>query len=340
MEQEYCIRQAVLEDRDRIADFFSREWKKSQTINDSRLFAYYYVYDNELNFVVAVRKDEIVGACGFIEASGRDVWISNLLVKKGESPTLVLQIIKFFEDKGLNFCGVGIERNTQGFYKILGYEIGELRHYYKLFDREEYKVATITEKQIYTNMSDQYRVISIDSEQMLFDRIDESVFSRHRPRKSYEYVMKRYFYFPYRHYQYKLWAIEISAGKVSTLFVTREQEVSTQDGIRKVLRIVDIIGSETELLGIGRFFEEQGRINGYEYIDCWCYGIDENIMKELGFIHNKANIIPDRLEPLEKNNEEIVFFNGNYPDFRAFRADGDRDRPNIWYHESLNEVAE
>ena len=123
MEQEYCIRQAVLEDRDRIADFFSREWKKSQTINDSRLFAYYYVYDNELNFVVAVRKDEIVGACGFIEASGRDVWISNLLVKKGESPTLVLQIIKFFEDKGLNFCGVGIERNTQGFYKILGYEI-------------------------------------------------------------------------------------------------------------------------------------------------------------------------------------------------------------------------
>lgn len=234
---------------------------------------------------------------------------------------------------------MGIEKNTQGFYKILGYQLGELKHYYKLFDREEYKIATVVEKQICSNMSNQYRVIRIDSEQMAKEKIDDTIFTWHRPRKSCEYIIKRYFHFPYPQYIYQIWAIEVSGNSITTLFVTREQKVKVGGCSRKVWRIVDIIGSETELLGIGSFFEEQGQANDYEYVDCFCYGVNDNVLKELGFVCNNVNIIPDRLEPLEKCNDEIIIFNGNYSDFRAFRADGDRDRPNIWYNAPINEVS-
>lgn len=339
MEQNYCIRQAKLEDQNSIVDFFNHEWKKAQTLNDSRLFNYYYINDEELNFVIAIRDGMLVGACGFIIARKEDVWISNLLVKKGENPMLVLRIIKFFEEKKLNIFGMGIEKNTQGFYKILGYEVGGLKHYYKLFDWSEYKIANVSKKWIYSNMSNHYKVIELNSEKTLMEKINDSIFSQQRPRKSLEYIIKRYYRFPYEQYKYKVWAIEVAENTISTLFVTREQEVQVEDYRRKVWRIVDVIGSETELLGIGKFFEEQGSINNYEYVDCWCYGINDNIMKQLGFVCDDVNIIPDRLDPLEKKDEEIIFFNQNYSNFRAFRADGDWDRPNIWYNASLNEVS-
>lgn len=99
MEQNYCIRWAVLKDLKNIKEFFNREWKKSQTIHDEKLFKYYYVNGNKLNFVIALQDDKIVGACGFIIANSSDVWLSNLLVKKGEDPTLVLRIIKFLKKR-------------------------------------------------------------------------------------------------------------------------------------------------------------------------------------------------------------------------------------------------
>lgn len=330
MSTEYCIRRAKLEESERIIDFLNREWGRKQILSDKKYFSYYYVVGAELNFIIATKNGDIVATCGFVRASGSDVWVSHLFVKKGEKPTLVLKIINFFEDEGLNLFGVGIEKNTRELYRAFRYDVGKLKHYYKLFDKDEYRIATIVEKQIYSNKSNKYQVIKLDSEQALKDKVDGSIFDHQRPQKSFEYVIRRYYQFAYSDYKYIVWAIKAADNSIHTIFVTREQEVLGA----KVLRIVDIIGSEDELQGIGQFFEEQGRINGYEYIDCWCYGIKDSIMQDLGFICNEANLIPDRLEPLQKCNDEIYFCNNNVLGFRAFKADGDMDRPNIWYNAS------
>lgn len=331
MSTNYCIRRAKLEESERIIDFLNREWGSKQILSDKKYFSYYYVVDEELNFVIATKNDDIVATCGFVRASESDVWASLLFVKKGEGPTLVFKIIKFFEKEGLNYFAVGLEKYTQGLYGAFRYDVGKLKHYYKLFDKDEYRIATIVEKQIHSNMSNKYQVIKLDSEQVLKDKIDSSIFDYQRPKKSFEYVVRRYYKFPYSEYKYTVWAIQVADNNIPTIFVTREQTVFGA----KVLRIVDIIGSEDELQEIGQFFEEQGRINGYEYIDCWCYGIKDSIMQNLGFTCNEANIIPDRLEPLQKCNDEIYCCNNNVPGFRAFRADGDMDRPNIWYNTVL-----
>ena len=331
MSTEYCIRRAKLEESERIIDFLNREWGRKQILSDKKYFSYYYVVDEELNFVIATKHDDIVAACGFVRASGTDVWGSHLFVKKGENPFLVLRIIEFFEEEGLNLFGVGIVKNTQGLYRVFGYEVGKLIHYYKLFDRNEYKIATVDEKQVYSNFSNEYQVIKLDSGEALQNKIDPSIFNDQRPQKSFEYVIRRYYNFPYSEYKYSVWAIQVADNYFPTIFVTREQAVSGA----KVLRIVDIIGSEDVLNGIGQFFEEQGRINGYEYIDCWCCGIKDSIMLNLGFICNETNLIPDRLEPLQKCNDEIYYYNCNVLGFRAFKADGDMDRPNIWYNTVL-----
>ncbi len=331
MDTHYCIRRARLEECDRIIDFLNCEWRKGQLLADKKYFSYYYIDGKKLNFIIATKNNDIVATCGFVRASGSDVWGSNLFVKKGEEPTLVLKIIKFFEKEGLTLFGIGIVKRTQGIYRALGFQVGELKHYYKLFDKDEYKVATIVEKQICSNISNKYQVIEIGSEQILKETIDSLIFDNQRPYKSLEYIIRRYYKFPYPEYAYKVWAIKVAENNIPTVFITREQRVLGE----KVLRIVDIIGSEEELQGIGYFFEEQGKINGYEYIDCWCYGIKDTIMQNLGFFSNDVNIIPDRLEPLQKCNDEIYFVNKNMPGFRVFRADGDMDRPNIWYNITL-----
>lgn len=322
------INRAKMEEKENIIIFFNREWKRAQTLNDPVLFDYYYVDGEELNFVVAKRDGEIVGACGFINISEKDIWLSNLLVKKGENPMLVIRILQFFVDEDFAISSVNYVKNTIGLYSFFHYEVGKLKHYYKLFDREEYKVATIGKKEIYHSDTNWYSVIRLGTEQMLIEKVKNTIFSHQRPKKTFEYVIKRYYRFPYPQYTYQVWGIEREKDDISTIFVTREQCVGEQ----KILRMVDIIGSEVEMEGIGHFFENLGRDNGYEYIDCLCHGITGEVFKKLGFVccEGDMNIIPDRLEPIERYNEEILYFNGNMPNFRVFRADGDNDRPNLW----------
>jgi len=324
----YEIREAFIEEKDQIRAFFYAEWKKSQILSDEKLFRYYYEDEDKINFVVAIKRAEnsIVGACGYIKASEEAVWLSNLLVKKGEETTLVLRLIDFVNSKYSYVCCVNIQPDTKKIYQVLGYATGELKHFYKLFDFCEYKVACIQQKVISPKTSTQYNVIPIADEQMCRQVIDEEMLRMQRPYKSKEYVIKRYFTFPYEQYKYKMWGVK-AKEKITTLIVTREQFVSG----RKILRIVDVLGSGEELAGISGFWEMLGNENQYEYIDFWCYGVEDQTLRQMGFVENigDTNIIPDRLEPLEQHNEKIFFFAQDGENFRAFRADCDMDRPNL-----------
>ena len=72
--------------------------------------------------------------------------------------------------------------------------------------------------------------------------------------------------------------------------------------------------------------------NGYEYIDFCQFGVDDSIMKKAGFLLKneiEGLIVPAYFEPFEQSNVALNFFTTQKEYFRAFKADGDQDRPNI-----------
>ncbi|MCM1106140.1 MAG: hypothetical protein NC355_04265 [Blautia sp.] len=321
---------AEYDEKEELVDFFCREWKTSQIIVRDELFDYYYRGNERLNFVVARREcdQQLVGACGLIRCSDTDVWMSNLLVKKGEKNPIALKIMIYLSRHYQHISAVNLEKNTRFMYSsFLKWKVDTMKHYYKLFAGDEYKVAKISEEIILPVRKSKYTVKRIDTEDMCRQVINENHLILQRPYKSLQYIIKRYFHFPSELYHYTIYGIEVEKKRFTTFFVMREQQVAD----RKIARIVDIIGSENELIDIADFFESMGKERDYEYIDCLCYGISPTVMKEMGFVlnENETNIIPDRLDPLIQENQCIYVSFPKNSNYRFFHADGDMDRPNL-----------
>ncbi|MDE6748858.1 MAG: hypothetical protein K2K21_07340, partial [Lachnospiraceae bacterium] len=72
---------------------------------------------------------------------------------------------------------------------------------------------------------------------------------------------------------------------------------------------------------------------GYEYIDFYCYGISDDIMRQSGFIKRESddvNIIPNYFEPFEARNVDIYFVSNVLDKLHLYRGDGDQDRPSSY----------
>lgn len=73
--------------------------------------------------------------------------------------------------------------------------------------------------------------------------------------------------------------------------------------------------------------------NKWEYIDLYCYGIEDDILKRSGFLkrtENDPNIIPNYFEPFEQKNVDIYFVSNVMENLHLYRGDGDQDRPSKW----------
>lgn len=343
---EYIVRIAEYKEHKEVINFYNTVWKRAQTLNDNRMFEYYYhnPADNAnraqfssrdvINFVIGVRDDEIVGACGFIFASEKYVWLSNLAVRKGEHPGLVFRLLKYLLEMELNISAVNIVENTRGLYRRFGFQTGELKHYYRVLKSEGTKIirfnnterhCTDDEKLKPTDTEEVY-VKELSDEKQLRDNVTSDLFLHQKPLKTVDYFLHRYYRFPFQGYRYQVWSVSGKPERTEMLVVTREQKIN---GI-SVLRIVDMVGDET-LLPSFVFWEEMQLDASFEYIDLWCYGVDETILGRAGFacVSGDDVIVPDRLDPVEWINDRIFFVNGNMSDFRAYRADADNDRPNI-----------
>ena len=70
-----------------------------------------------------------------------------------------------------------------------------------------------------------------------------------------------------------------------------------------------------------------------EYSDLWSLGLAPGLLETSGFVQvdpAAATIVPNYFEPFAPRNARIVCAYKSETDslFRAFRADGDQDRPN------------
>lgn len=333
-ESEYIFCKASLDEKIEIEQVYADNWRRLQLFDD-KLFQYYYGDKEEVNFIIARKKSnqEICAGVGYIKCSEKEGWTSALFVKRGESFTLLPQLLNHIisQYEFTYMADLADLEHTKPIYEtLLRYSVKEMKHYYKLFDWSEYHIADISKKTVSAQMNVKYPVFAIKTKEQLRKSVTEEILRKQHPYKSIDYLIKRYFDFPYPQYQYHIWGIRVNETEFTTFIVMREQQI----GDRRIGRIVDIVGSEAELPGAAAFLEEMGKERKYEYIDCFCYGISDEVMRQTGFVLNEGevNIIPNRLEPLVKENDKIFFAAPKLKDIRVFHADSDMDRPNLFFY--------
>lgn len=324
------IIQAKIEDRNEIIKFIKNNWKKDHMfVLDSKLFDFYYKENNKYNMILAKNNGEIKAILGYIKYSKNSKNIFLALWKSIDNSMLgIMCLEKLREVYEINCCG--INKKTIPIYEFLGIKTGKLKHFYKLNSQvKEYKIAKVFQsneiKQEYYNFSNEenIEVLTENLSEETYNSItkEENIFI-----KSYEYFRKIYLKNPY--YDYIILGLKDKRLKIKTIVVLREIELNN----RKCIRIVDIIGEEKLLILLNNYIEKKFISKKYEYIDLYEIGIDENILKKLGFIERKEqdlNIIPNYFEPFEQKNIEIYYATSSDKNYRIFKGDGDQDRPSL-----------
>lgn len=333
-DRKYEIRLAKYEEIEEIMEFIDIYWKKDHILARNRdFFEYEMVVEGKVNFVIAKDRESgrIHGIRGFIPASRnqekRDVWGSMWKVIPGSMGLLGLEIVRRADaltNTRISLC-VGGNPNTTIplFQKVRGYEdVGKMQHFYCLGHCDNYRIAIIDHYEPFMENC-HYQVAikeieDIEKVEKCFEFLNtENVL----PFKDIWYINHRYFEHPI--YKYQVYGLE-DHEKIQALLICREQEYNGAI----VLRIVDYIGKIELFAGISGFLKE--RLEKYEYIDLYCYGVDSSYIKQAGMIElqeNDTNIIPNYFYPYEAENVDIWV---GTPKGKAvfFKADGDQDRPN------------
>lgn len=317
-----------------LREFIHSKWKENHilAVNPTLLqWQHLNAETDNLNFVVAYNEqlNNFTAILGFIPLHHFDSTIEEchiwLAIWKTDIDTadsgVGLQLFDFLKMtlRPITIGAISINSNVKKIYKLLGFELGVLNHYFLLNSNiENYKIAQIPIKFGSTNK---------DSRHSLREIIDvmkyEYFSSLFKPKKSVRYLINRYINHPI--YKYKLIGI-FTDDILNAIFVMRKVSVNKSNCIR----IVDIYG---DLQGIGTIASELLRVmqtENAEYIDCLNFGIDESIFNTLGFVRTDSRIIiPNYFEPFEKRSVEIEFaIYPNTVDYVIFRGDSDQDRPN------------
>lgn len=330
----YDIRLAYLSEIPEIMQFIDEHWKKDHILaRDREFFTYEMVVDNQVNFIIAKRKldGRIDGLLGFLPCSKNvdklDAWGVIWKTIEGAAPMLGMELTKRLKQNvGIRtYIGVGTNYKTAAplLKRILHYRVEKMKHFYCLADKEEYKIAQINNKILFSPNNDkEIEWIHINNYDQLEKCFDFREVEQCIPFKDAWYYNRRFLLHPI--YKYQMWGITGSEGEKAVL-ITRDQEYNGT----KVTRIIDFIGSP-EIFGkcgslLLKFLEES------EYVDFYFAGFDEQYALNAGMIEleeNDVNIIPDYFNPFEQSNIDIwVSCSDNQGRCTFFKGDGDQDRP-------------
>lgn len=336
MIDKHLIRFATLEDVDAIMTFINENWKEGHLLATNKsFFLYEYQCGERINFALAIdiTANKIVGLCGFIKNTeayqNSCIWGSIWKVIKTDDPMLGIKILEFIHTQSgcKIFSSCGIAPKTIPIYQFLRFKTGRLNHYYRLNDKESYKVAKIVSKEIpefVKNNTVSFKEFTTFSD--LQTHFDISSFSDALPYKDTWYIEKRYYNHPV--YHYKVLGIDNNLGQIKSILITREVACNGA----KVLRIVDFIGDYTQLAGIGNAIQQVMNKNDYEYVDLYAGGLQLDVIEQAGFqlkTDADLNCIPNYFEPFVQENTAIHYFTTSEQNFLIFKGDGDQDRPNF-----------
>lgn len=321
------IRFAEINDIDKIMQFINDEWKENHILaRNKSFFQYMYVRDEKVNFVISCDKHNAInGILGFIPYDKNYEQISFAVWKalRSADGMIGMALLNFIEKelqpKVITTPGIN-PKTTIPIYKFLGYEVGKMKHYYRLVPKENYQIAVVYNKCIKNVLlkSDiTFKEIHSFEE---YKNID-IIFEKEAIKKELWYIEQRYFSHPI--YKYRCFLIK--ENETSLIVITREQEIESA----KCLRIVDMIGNYSILSDATNHVDNVLKSGGYEYIDCYVNGIEKETFINAGWndIDDTDTIIPNYFAPFERRNIDIYY--SCKPQKRViFRGDGDQDRPN------------
>lgn len=327
----YRFRLAALCDKPAIVAFMNTHWgSKHPLVNLPDYFTYYYQDGDEtrnrLNFALCLGEDDAICAlCGFIKSceNGEHIWISIWCADKKAKGAGLELMSKMPQLTGAKLLSCNnIRPNTIPFYEFLGYTGARMRHWYRLGEQREYKVASPRCTDRLAVFGDGYLARFETAGQM------EAAFCPPefaKPYKDHWYLSRRYFAYPRQSYLVYGGYLD---GICRLLFCLRRVEVAG----RTVLRLCDVVGRTALLPQFGAALDALIADENAEYLDCYCYGAADESMTGAGFTERTQDdetIIPHYLTPPLYENVEFYLFTSDPAGFVMFRADGDQDRPNI-----------
>lgn len=319
----YEVRSARYDEIDEIMSFIREHWSSSHILGNDRGF-FEYLHCNNGNVCFLVAKDAtrgLVGIHGYTFLSSvpnPPVATSVWRALQTEDFSLGSRLLRHFWGNSPVVFSMGINSKTIAYYKMLKCKVGQLRHYYRIANLENYKIATVHSKNILPVSNNAFSVTKVTNIPAVCGC------SCRQPQKDLAYLQWRYEAHP--KYKYDLYQIASESGSVLAVVVCREV---VHNGA-KILKIIDVIGDEKSICHAGYGLQKIMDANNYEYIECYCYGIDDDIMRDAGFSLRKdgdPNIVPNYFEPFVNDNIDISFYATNFENLVLFKGDGDQDRP-------------
>lgn len=334
---EFCL--AKRENIDEIMNYIEEYWRKGHILARNReFFEYEFADEDGVHFVLARDKmndNKIAGLIGYCFCSKdnlyQDKWgvIWSVGKVNREMPMLGVEIFNRLQSMvpTRSEIGVGDDEKTtvplmSKYYKQ---KVGKLNHYYMLNDLLEYKIALVGKKCV-APIKDIGRLYHLEKLSNIQDAIRNFKFEKFRnniPYKDSWYIDRRFFNHPI--YKYDIYGVVDEDGNMEAIVVIRRITV----GNRNVLRIVDYIGDKNVIqylqIPFWKMMDTQT-----EYIDFYCYGFEDRLLKKAGFVKremNDCNIVPNYFEPFVQKNVDI-WFNSTAENVTICKADADQDRPN------------
>lgn len=305
-------------------EFLKKNWNSEHIYVKDRTYFEYEFSDNS-NFVLAIRNNDIVAILGYLEYEQKGdifnaIWKN---IGKVDDGLKCFQFLLNENFKSVSSCG--IKKNTIPIYEFLGINTGRLKHFYILNKEiEEYKIAKISEKNIKKiENKDVEGFIEVENIDELLKLINYQDLKKYNFYKSPEYFNKRYFKHPYYKYH-----ILVKTKNANSILVYRI--VKANGG--SCIRIMDFLGDEKEFNELTNYLIDKMVSEKHEYVDIYEVGIEDEILKNSGFIERieeDSNIIPNYFEPFVQKNIEIYYMSNCNSKFRMFKGDGDQDRPSI-----------
>ncbi len=331
------IRFANEADLQNISEFIKNVWDaKYSYATHPDLLRYIHSRNSEVWYVVLenVETKELLGTMGYIlcnDLEESDVAVTLLKEKPSVKRMMGIKMLLFLHEhrpQRVQFS-CGIRKNTINIYEFLQWNTAKLDYYYRIADRENYRICNVTNKCILptTNGNGLLKEFVEFSELQTCFNVEQ--FIDLRPYKDMNYLKWRYYDFPY--YKYRVWGIETDncmTGKTecTALLVGREIEYNGS----KMLTIVDFVGEEESLAEISTEVQRLMDVNNYEYIEFMCYGLKQDTLNKAGFVlrkENDENILPSHFEPYACENVDKYFFTTDLTNIRMFRADSNQDVP-------------
>ncbi len=326
------IRRATIEDIPYIMKFMDEHWKPGNILaRDRNFFEWQFVEDGKVNMFIGIDDEEhkvygMIGAILYNRNEHPDFSGCTWQAIKSDNPLLGIEISgRMYDELQPRYtCSAGLTQKAVRANTLLGIPTVIMDHYYRLCEREDYKIAIITNKSIPKVKDKGYTLEIIHSVEEMKQIISEEQLNSQIMSKDYYYIEKRYFKHPIYHYD--IWKILNDKGEARSVMITRDEVV----GERKMCKIVDYYGEIEDLRDVTFAIDELLKDKGYEYIDVYSYGVPTYIYETAGFLscdEKCENIIPNYFHPFLKKNIVLKMTKPVVSGLRFFRGDGDQDRP-------------